>query len=33
MIFLDKPGNMNYILKRDIITFILGQETESERQD
>lgn len=33
MIFLDKPGNMNYIVKRGIITFILGQETESERQD
>lgn len=33
MIFLDKSGNMNHVLKRVIIIFMLGQETESERQD
>lgn len=33
MIFLDKPGNISHIPKRIIIIFMLGQETESERQD
>lgn len=33
MIILDKPGSMNHILKRIIITLMLGQETESEWKD